>query len=97
MFNPLSSPVSLTADLNQAAQGLIDEAMINRGAGWIEAMAEEFPIAHKILMELLYGTPEEILDGLAMMSPDLAPLKRNPHVLEYVGQLQEKLIKGKRK
>ncbi len=86
----------LKADLSSVSQGLINQAMIERGAGWIEALANEFPVAHGLLMASLYGEPSTVMNLLCIAMPELRPYRRNGKVLEYVGKLQGEL-RGKRR
>ncbi len=86
----------LKADLSSVSQGMINQAMIERGAGWIKALANEFPIAHGLLMASLYGKPTTVMNLLCIVVPDLKPYRKNGKVLEYVGKLQDEL-RGKRR
>lgn len=82
---------TIVSDLQEAARGVVTDAMINRGARWIDALEVEFPTFHKMLLSVLYDTPEGVLDKLAVINRDFEPLRRNPFALEYVRQLQLKL------
>lgn len=81
----------LIADLQSASQGVIDDAMINRGAGWIDELKNEFPWVYEMLMGMLYKSPEYVLSGLILLNKDLAPYRDNKHALAYIAALQGKL------
>lgn len=74
----------------------IDTAMLARGSAWIEALQQEFPLAHALITGLVYKTPREVLTSLAVFQPDIKPYVGNEHALAYVAALQTKL-RGNRK
>ena len=81
----------LTSDIRQVAQGIVDRAQIERGAGWINAFANEYPLAHGLLISSLYKTPKDVMKFLCMIVPELRRFKGNEHVLRYIAALQEEL------
>ena len=81
----------LTGDIRQAAQGIIEQAQIERGAKWIGAFAREYPMAHGLLISALYKTPKDVMKFLCMIVPELRPFKGNEHVLRYIAALQKEL------
>lgn len=85
----------LSQDIKRAAEGIIEQAQIERGAQWIEAFANEFPVAYKILMATLYQEPKDVLRFLSVLVPDLRQYRHNEYVLKYIAMLQEE-IRGKR-
>ena len=77
--------------LREVSEGLVTEAHITRGAKWIEAMKREFPLAHVVLMGLLYKQPSEVLDSLARFNSVVLEFKQSPAALAYIGELQKRL------
>jgi hypothetical protein len=86
----------LASDLQSAAKGIADEALIMRGAGWIAQLEREYPTAHRLLMSALYEEPRDVLQALSKLDPQLRELRNNEHALEYVRQLQKR-IRGESK
>lgn len=86
----------LKTDLSSVAQGMVNQAMIERGAGWIEALAAEYPVAHGLMIASLYGEPTTVMNLLCIVVPELKPYRKNDKVLAYVGKLQNEL-RGKKK
>lgn len=81
--------------VKSVSTGMVEQAKVERGAKWIEAMGREYPIVHRILKGVLYERPEKVLDALASWNDGFASLRRNPHALEYIRQLQLR-VRGKR-
>lgn len=82
--------------LKNVSTGMIEQAQIEKGSRWIEALEDEYPLAHRLLMMTLYGEPREVMKTLCMIIPALREYRQNPHVLAYVGKLQNEL-RGKKK
>jgi hypothetical protein len=85
---PIANLLNLLNDLQASSQQVLDDAVVERGAGWIRQLEFEFPLAHQVLMSALYKEPGDVLNALAAMNPDLHSLKGNELVLNYVGRLQ---------
>jgi len=82
----------IKADIDSAIkEELITPALVDRGYGWIEQMRVEFPIAHRILMAVIYGKPEAVLKALAVWEPSFKGLDKKPVAVRYVKLLQERL------
>jgi hypothetical protein len=75
---------------------MIEQAQVEKGSRWIEALEGEYPLMHRLLMMTLYGEPRDVMKTLCMLVPALKEYRENPHVLAYVGKLQAEL-KGKRR
>lgn len=85
----------LQKDLKLAAEGIIEQAQIDRGSKWIEAFANEYPVAHAILISALYKEPEDVMKFLCVLVPDLRQYRQNEYALKYIRLLQDEL-RGKR-
>ena len=86
----------LIADLKLASSGLLNQAMIDRGSGWIESLKADYPLAHRLLIGVLYKEPSEVLDALCKMQPHLREHLSNGRgwndsALAYVTALQKRL------
>lgn len=81
----------LLADLQSVSREIASVALIERGAGWIEQLRIEFPVAHELLMSALHKEPRDVLEALIQMNSDLAQLRGNARVLDYIAQLQARL------
>lgn len=77
--------------LREAANGMVTQASIDRGANWITAMKSEFPLAHTLTINLLYKEPKDVMGTLALLQPNLYQYRKNPHALEFISRLQAKL------
>lgn len=85
----------LSKDIRLAAEGIIEQAQVDRGSQWIEAFANEYPVAHGILISAIYKEPKDVMKFLCVLVPELRQYRNNPHALKYIALLQEKL-RGKR-
>jgi hypothetical protein len=81
----------LLALLREVSTGMINQASIDRGAKWIEAMKFEFPIAHKLVMGFLYKSPGDVLATLGSINPGFKQFRHNAHAVEFIRKLQESL------
>lgn len=81
----------LSRIIQQATTGLANDALVTRGAGWLQQFKREFPIAHAIIIGMLYKKPEDVMDSLLLWVPDLQPYRRHPQALEYIKRLQVRL------
>lgn len=86
---------NLLNDLRSTATGIIDMAMVERGAGWIRQLEVEFPLAYRLLIDALYKEPGDVLEALIRLQPGLVSLRGNGNMLAYIGQLQSKLRRPK--
>ena len=82
--------------LRGISTGLVEQAQVERGSRWLEAFANEFPLAHLLLMNALYKTPADVMKVIGLLVPELKQYRKNEHVLIYIGKLQDEL-KGRRK
>lgn len=86
----------LVRDLQSVAQEIASEALVSRGAGWIDQLKEEFPLAYNLLMKGLYDEPEAVLKALVAFNPlELRGLEKSPTAIDYVRRIQLKLRGGK--
>lgn len=81
----------LTKDLNDAAKGIADNAMIERGAKWIQALRRENPVFYNFIESVLYKEPRQVLIALAVLDYRLAGLKDNEYAQKYVRMIQKAL------
>jgi hypothetical protein len=81
----------LADDIREAARGVIERAQVERGAAWIDAFGDEYPVAHGILIASLYQEPKDVMRFLCVLVPELRPFKGNEHVLKYIALLQKEL------
>ena len=82
----------IKSDIDRAIrEELITPALVDRGYGWIEQLRVEYPIAHKLLMAVIYGKPEQVLKALGYWEPSFKDLSKNPMAIKYVRLLQERL------
>jgi hypothetical protein len=95
LLKGLATLAALSADLQSTAQGLLDDARVERGAGWICELEVEYPYAYNLLMAGLYQEPADVLEALAAFDADIRKLKKSPQALEYVRRIQER-IRGSR-
>ena len=82
--------------LKNVSTGMVEQAQVEKGSRWIEQLAVEYPLAHRLLMMTLYGEPRDVMKTLGMIIPGLREYRKNPHVLLYIEKLQAEL-RGKRK
>lgn len=80
-----------TALLRQVAEGMIEQAQVERGARWLDNLAQEYPVAYGLLNSALYKTPKDVMKFLCMIVPELRQFKNNAHVLDYISKLQKEL------
>ena len=81
----------LRTDLQSVAQGIVEQAQVERGSRWIKALEVEHPAVYRLLMAFLDKEPKDVMASLCAMWPDLKELRRNKHVLKYIGLLQQEL------
>jgi hypothetical protein len=81
----------LLTDLQSVSRDIASTALVERGAGWIRLLESEFPFAYNLLMSALYKEPGDVLEALIKINGDLAQLRGNENVLNYIAQLQAKL------
>ena len=91
IFSGILTLNKLIEDLRATANGILDYAIVERGAGWIRQLQVEFPQAHDLLMSVLYNPPEDVLRVLGKMRYELRELEGNEHVLAYIAALQSRL------
>jgi hypothetical protein len=84
----------LLRDLESAGQGIIDEAMIDRGAAWIEQMRQEFPLVYNFIQSALHKGPQDILIALALRWGPLKVFTGNQAAIKYVGMIQQRLLRA---
>ena len=78
----------LVDDLQAASKQLVNDAVVQRGAGWILELEREFPYAYGLLMSALYKEPVDVLRALAQIDPELRQLVNNQFALDYVRRIQ---------
>ena len=81
----------MAAGYCQAFGMIVDQAMVERGARWLEDFAAQYPRVHELIMSLLDNQPETVIDALAAINPNLRHLRESQDALNYVGLLQERL------
>lgn len=87
----------LTSDFQKASKGMLDDALVNRGAKWIEALRKESPYVYGLITAFLRESPEKVLHALIPLLPELSTLRgeQRQFALKYIGLLQEKLLNDK--
>lgn len=73
------------------SQRTLDDAALDRGSAWIEALGREFPMAHALITGLVHKTPQQVLDSLAVFNAALKPYARDERALAYIAALQTRL------
>jgi len=85
----------LLTDLQSVSREIASTALVERGAGWIRLLETEFPAAYAILMSALYKEPNDVLEALIQMNGDLAQLRGNQNVLNYIARIQARFRRSK--
>lgn len=76
---------------HDAAQSIVNQASIERGAAWIRQFQREHPEHAELILSLINGTPEQVMSSLVLIYPEAEPLRKNPFCLEWIKRLQERL------